>query len=227
MKRIAITGYKGNIGKILTKALKNKYSLVLLDLPNDNILNYQKTKQKLSSCDTIIHLAWNCFTENVSNHKKDPKNLQMSFNIYKLAKELKIKRVIMASSVHVHDIETIRKNNKKITNTTKTNPISPYGKDKVFLENEGRKYAKFFEVICIRYGGVAPKKSPWGDCYFVGLTHPDLVSLIKKCINTRTLPKKFITLFGVSKNKYRIHDLENPLNWKPKDDAIEFYNINL
>lgn len=221
MEKIVITGYKGNIGQVLANGLQNIYSLILLDLPETNLIQKENFKEKIIGANTIIHLAWNSKGENVSNDLRDENNLLMVKNILQTAKEKKIKRVILASSVNVHNIN--RNLPFKINLETPPNPKSKYGEDKVKIEKLGKEYSKFLEIVCVRFGGVAPLSHPWGDCDYVGLSYNDCIDLIKNLIKTKIIPDNYQIIYGVSNNELGIHDLKNFLNWIPKDDAKDFY----
>ena len=51
--------------------------MILIDLPNTDILDYRTFKNKLKNrnIEAIIHLAWNCKVENFSSDQSDPNNL--------------------------------------------------------------------------------------------------------------------------------------------------------
>ena len=118
---------------------------------------------------------------------------------------------------------------KKLMNVKrKPIPTSPYGQHKIDMENLGKKYSKKgLEVICIRFGGIAPLGHYWEDVSVAGLAHPDLISLVIICIESKKVPHNFTILYGVSQNKKRIHDFSNPFKWKPKFDAEKFYKNHI
>lgn len=220
MKKIAITGSNGTIGSILKKGL-SEYSINSLDLPKYDVRNYKNIKRRLRGNDVVIHLAWDTKTDSVSSGKINPDNSLMFWNVYKGSLESKVRRVIMASSIHADTFYGWKKSKLK---NTKTIPIpdSPYGSHKVFMESLGRYYAQQgLEVICIRFGGVIKNDKPpsKGNPYerAAWLSHRDCIELIKKCIEAKNVPNNFVIINGVSNNKKRIHDISNPFGWKPKD----------
>lgn len=229
-KTICITGYKGNIGQVLTAGLKHEYELLLLDLPDTNLLDYQMVKNQLKDkhISVIIHLAWNCKTENYASKASDPNNLTMANHVYQVALELKIPKVIMASSVHTHDVYKIinEELNVIIDLNTKPDPVSPYGESKIKIEETGKQFSKKgIQVICIRFGGVCTQASPWSDTPYLGLSHPDCVDLLEQCIESN-IKNNYLIIYGVSDNDKAIHNLKNPINWTPKIKATDFYHIN-
>ena len=229
-KTICITGYKGSIGQVLTNGLKDKHDLILLDLPDTNIVNYEHFKHRLENknVNAIIHLAWNCDIENFASNQADPDNLIMANHVYQAAFDLNIPKVIMASSVHTHDVHRIidEELNVAIDLNTQPNPVSPYGETKLKIEKTGRQWSKKgLQVICIRFGGVGPKESHWADTPYLGLSHPDCVDLVGQCIRS-TVKNNFLIIYGISDNEKAFHKLENEINWIPKIKATDFYNIN-
>ena len=91
-----------------------------------------------------------------SKNNFDEKNFKMSENIFRACKETNVPRLIVASSVHCHNIKYLENANytNYINIKTPTNPSSSYGKDKVKIEDLGKNYSKFYDVVCIRFGGI-------------------------------------------------------------------------
>lgn len=219
MKKIAITGSKGRIGTVLRKGLAGKFQITQIAKPKHNVKNYKQLLKTVKGHDVIIHLAWNTKVDNVGTNKIDPDNALMFWNVYRAALKAKVKRVIVASSVHADFFYKWPK--KKMSPYSSPTPDSPYGAHKVFMESLGKYYStKGLEVICIRFGGVLannnpvhrdhPERAAW-------FSHRDCVSLITACISAKKVPNNFAIIYGVSNNKRRIHSTMNPFGWKPKD----------
>ncbi len=219
MKKVLITGSDGRIGKILVEGLKNKYNLVFADLPGVDIRAYSSLKEVANGCFAIVHLAWNTKTENFQSHKIDEENTLMYENIYKISKELGIKRLIIASSIHADDFRKERKELLKVSDNSR--PLNPYGAHKVSMENLGKNYAsKDLQIVCVRFGAVGYATSDMGgEGSAVWLSPEDCVSLINKILSVDKLKKDFEIVYGVSNNKTKVHDLGNSFGWKPKDDS--------
>jgi len=221
MKKIIITGAKGTIGTVLRKGLLKEYSITGLDLPEFDVRDYQKLLQVFPDHNTVIHLAWDTKTENEKSERINSDNCLMTSNVYQATLETKIKRVIMASSVHADEFlgwkgPGLLKPDKIPT------PANPYGANKVFMEALGRYYAKYkgLEVICIRFGWVNPENLPNGHLDRLNLTwlsHQDCIDLVKKCIEAKEVSQNFCIIYGVSNNSKRVHNLKNPFGWIPKD----------
>lgn len=222
-KRIAITGANGTIGSVLRKGLK-ECEITLLDLPDTDVRDYERLLEIFPEHDVIVHLAWDTQIENFRSGKIDPDNALMTYNVYRAAIGSKVRRVIMASSVHADDFYNW-KGPKLLSPERMPEPDSPYGADKVFMEALGKYYSKKgLEVVCIRFGGVNAENRPLGEHYenAVWLSHEDCVELIKSCIEAKDIPSNFSIVYGVSDNESRIHDFSNPFGWHPKDNANNF-----
>lgn len=229
-EKIIITGAKGNIGRILTEGLQAEYTITGLDLPQYDVRDFKTLLEVFPGHSAVIHLAWDTETDNMSSGRINPENALMFENVYRAAVETRVKRVIMASSVHA-DRFYLPRSMKPLNPYDTPHPDSPYGADKVFMESLGRWYAhaKNLEVICIRFGGIGPENKPFqvtdpSDIKQVAeknvwLSHRDAISLIKSCIEAPSIPSSFAIIYGISNNLGRIHDISNPVGWVPQDDC--------
>ena len=214
MKKVIITGSKGTIGQVLLKGLRG-YKIEGLDLPDFDILDYKNLRDKIKNTDVIIHLAWANFNAN-SDHIS-PINIEMANNIYRASIEMKIPRLIMASSIQADDFRNYDK--KELLSIDKIpTPVSAYGATKVFIESLGRYYSNNndLEVICPRFGGINDlddKKE--GEYSRIYLSHEDCISAVDKCIFAKVVPNKFSVFYVVSDNKNKIHNIANDFDWNP------------
>lgn len=218
--KVAILGSEGKIGSILKDNLKN-FKITSFDYPEVDVRDYQELLKSIKNQDAVINLAFNSskhLKENARNDVYLPDNSLMTYNVYRAALEGKVKRVIMASSVHADNFYNYEGTKKLRTNRVPT-PTTPYGANKVFTESLGRYYAgKGLEVICIRFGGVNrqnkhPKNDFWEGA--VWLKHQDLINLINACLKAKNIKNNFALVNAVSNNKNRIHDTSNQFGWKP------------
>jgi nucleoside-diphosphate-sugar epimerase len=221
MQKIIITGHRGIVGQILVKGLTNNYRIVGVGLPELNIAHdYAQLKEITAGANCIVHLAWD--TEvGFTNELYNPDDLTMACNIYRVAIENGIERVIIASSVHADRYsDWDGPGLKRVTDIP--NPDSPYGAAKVYVEALGKFYAgKGLEVVCIRLGGVTPEDSKQIDELLfdkVYLSHRDCTDLFAKVIAAETVPS-YTLMYAVSDNKTRIHDVSNPFQWVPQDSS--------
>ena len=139
--------FSGKIKNILNKKSKN-LKIIKADIRN---LNRKKINSKI---DYIIHLA---ALGSVPRSFKDPietnsVNVDGSINIIELAKNLKCKKFIFASSSSVYG----NSKNKEKKETDKKNPISPYGVSKLAFENYAEIFSNFYKLktIGIRFFNV-------------------------------------------------------------------------
>lgn len=226
-KKVVITGSEGQIGSILKSGLGKDFELYLIDKRAKKKKNnyrldiskeYKKLKSVIKSKDAIIHLAWDNF-EDFPNDRIVSDNKLMAENVYRAASEVKLRRIIIASSVHANDC--CIKQGKLISALDNPCPDTPYGASKIYIESLGKYYAKHhgLQVICIRFGGINPgnkvmyKEDPNYDK--VLLYKEDCINLIRKCINTKKVPSNFAVFYAISNNANRIHSVKNFLNWKP------------
>lgn len=189
MKKVLLTGSEGIIGQVLLKGLKD-WEITKFDSElGHDASDFNKLEQMSQGHDAIIHLAWN-MTENWHTGKTHPHNLIMAQNVYEVALKNNIKRVIMASSVHVEDYRN-----------DKPGPDSPYGQSKLQIEKMGESYAKKgLEVVCVRFGGVNPANTPEKDPIEakIFLSHEDCVKIIQSLLEAPTIPNSYQIIYAIS-----------------------------
>lgn len=238
MKNVLVTGGAGRIAAVISKQLGEKFSFDFVDInPTggqhkavinrlDIGANYPGLRNAMLGKDVVIHLAWNS-NENWRSLITVPENKTMLENVYRAAVEAKVKRVIMASSVHADDYQNFRGENSGIVGFARTShnyrgPDSPYGATKIYMEALGEWYSNRheLEVICVRFGGVAVDDKPREEKNYdkIWLSRRDCANLVACCINAEIAPMKFSVFYGVSWNSGRLHDWENPVGWEPQDD---------
>ncbi|MBU4204765.1 NAD(P)-dependent oxidoreductase [Patescibacteria group bacterium] len=226
-KRIVITGSQGSLGMILQDGLKDSFDLLCIDKISQNktfaidLANeYEKFKDLLNKDDVIIHLAWD-MREDFPNENIVQQNKMMAENIYRVAVEKKISRVIIASSVHVNDYSNAMVG-EYISPMSENFPDTPYGAGKVYIEHLGRFFSRKYslEVVCLRFGGVNKynkimfNEDPLYDR--VLLYKEDLIELVRMCIEVDKVPNNFAAFYAVSNVLGRVHSLDNFLGWRPK-----------
>lgn len=244
--KILITGSKGLIGGILTKELERGFDVYGIDIQGNksqrifktDISNLGKLRNVFAGIfplDYIIHLAGD------SEVKADwpsvlKNNIIGTKNIYELAREYKVKKMIFASSNHVTGgYEGIppklhkEQNPKIISIKDSIRPDSDYGTSKVFGESLARQYFELYGIssICLRIGSVLKDDNPAQDERFIKtwLSHRDLVQLVEKSILSDI---GFGIYYGVSNNKGKFWDIssaEKEIGYNPKDNASDKINI--
>ncbi len=236
--KIFITGASGTIGSVLMKCLSEKYDVIGVDKISSNnvvtldIVNEQEKLQKLlKGVDVVIHLAWNVKESGTSLEMPVSENKTMAEVMYALSLEQKVKKFILASSVHVslghidYRYPEIVENHKtlhtkKITTQEKFFPLGVYGASKVYLEALGKAYSKRgLEIISVRFGNVTHDDS-FGE-YPFWLSHRDCCQFIDRCIKTKNLPQ-YSVFFAISDNPcnpFDLSDAQSQLGYKPKDQS--------
>lgn len=223
MGTVLITGSSGIIGSVLKQGLKDKYQIRGVDLPDD-ISRYGILWSQMAGVDTVIHLARRFDVQAERRMRIYPQNVEIDVNIFTGVVEAKVKRLVMASSVHAD-------NHRDPTTLGPLGipgsyyPATPYGVYKLIGEEVGKALSKQFdfEFIGIRFGGVTRDNSvKTGEGQTATwLSHNDLVSVIDACLAAEPVPKRSTVFYAVSKNTDSIHDTSNPFGWKPKDNSAD------
>ena len=241
--KILITGSRGLIGKILARALSDRFEIYGLDIIsrsqgkyfNMDISNFPKLEsvfKKLPRLYAIIHLAaespvngtWESVLRN---------NIIGTRNIYECARKYKIQRVIFASSNHVtgayEGIPPKLHKQKKPRIISVNDPVRPdsyYGTSKIFGEAIARQFFELHKIssICLRIGTVIKSDDPTKNerQMLTWLSHRDLIQLVEKSLFSKVL---FGIYYGISDNKGKFWDISNTkkeLGYKPKDNASKF-----
>lgn len=106
--KILITGESGTIGKVLMRCLAEKHDVLGIDkVHSDNVMSLdiakepERLKESLEGIDTVIHLAWDVREAGTSLNPAIPENTATGETMYALSLDQKVKRFILASSVHV------------------------------------------------------------------------------------------------------------------------------
>ena len=247
MKNILITGGAGLVGSVLTKGLKDKFNISILDIKKvdgvdshtGDISNIESIMPAFKGIDTVVHLAgdrrvhgdWDSILNN---------NIIGLYNIYEAARLSGVKRVVFASSQHAtggfYDVEPysfiekgeyekLPKDYKPLDETCRIRPDSFYGASKSFGESMSSYYSDFHDIstINIRIGWVISDDDPnfSGISLTLWLSHRDIVQIIDLSINA---PKeiKYDTFYATSDNYWKIWSIEKAkkiLGYKPFDGA--------
>ena len=238
MMKILITGASGTIGSVLMKCLSEKHHVIGIDkVSSKNVMTLdianeqERLYELLKDIDAVIHLAWDIKEAGTALDVAITENKIMGEIMYAFSLEQKVKRFILASSVHVsfghinythpgivedHNIL----HGKKITTGDGYFPLGIYGASKVYLETLGKAYCeKGLQVVAVRFGNVT-KDNGFGE-YPFWLSHGDCCQFIEKCIETKNLPK-YSVFFAISDNPcnpFDLSDAQSLLGYEPKDKS--------
>jgi nucleoside-diphosphate-sugar epimerase len=236
--KILITGASGTIGKVLMKCLAEKHECIGIDkIPSQDVTVVDIANEQsqvlnlLKNVDVVIHLAWDVRETGTLLNRSIPENKVMGEIMYALSLEQKVKRIILASSVHVsfghinyrhpgivenHEIL----HEKKITTRDEVFPLGTYGASKVYLEALGKAYSeKGLQVIAVRFGNVTDNDN-FGE-YPFWLSHRDCCQFIEKCIEANELPN-YSVFFAISDNPcnpFDLSDARTKLEYNPNDKS--------
>jgi nucleoside-diphosphate-sugar epimerase len=217
MTRVLITGSAGCIGTVLTRRLP--YSVTGLDLPEHDISDYKLLVDQCAGQDAVVHLAGDFKAENWRSGTIEPQNFQLDLNVLRAAVEARVRRVVLASSVHTDDFPAHAGTALLTVDRPNQTPTSPYGAHKHFLEGLGRHFAAHegIEVVAIRFGGVTPEDASGDEGWnpVVYLSHADLVACVRAAVEAPLPSSGFAVFYAVSDNVGRVHDTANALGWRP------------
>jgi nucleoside-diphosphate-sugar epimerase len=242
IKNILITGYCGYVGTNLIPYLTYNYpeykfygydnSYFYLNNLNpssniENLLNYtypysdiRKFNKKILSdfkIDTIIHLAA-ISNDPISNKFEDLTkdiNIKASYHLALLAKELGVKNFVFASSCSVYGYAE----EGEVNEESKTNPLTPYAKSKLFIENSLLDLADSnFKVTCLRFATACG----WSDRLRLDLVLNDFVAsaLVNKKIEIMSDGTPWRPLINT-------WDMARAINWAIHRDGNNYEIVNV
>lgn len=246
MSKILITGATGTIGTNLTRHLKDKHDLVLVDI------DFSSFPEELESGVTLIQEdltepdAWDGLLDDIeyviqlaANPDPDADfydelvglNYVLPQNLYKKALEAnKLKRIIFASSIHASDAYP---DDVQVKVSDQVRPDDLYGVSKAYLEALASYYAynKNIESIGIRIGDYKSDDTELEpDTDFNGMamyfSARDMNHLIDCCLDA-TLLEPYLLVNGISNNSFPRLDIQSArihLGYNPQDNAFERLN---
>lgn len=268
-KKVLVTGAAGTISRQILPAFRDRYDLVLLDsnpagdnaiietdLSNPDLDTY---RAHFKDVDAVVHnvrsiqpgirtgaprqwLADRPGSENPDGYFVERRSVDMAFNVYRLALEEGIPRVVVASSNHAADwYETKLHNGSLDTIGPDVFPLSDnfYGWAKATYEHLGFLFATgrlggVVENVQIRIG--APRPILGADFDGDEVSHKrdlgayisprDMAQLYMKSIETEDIHNEdgipFQIFYGVSNNTRAFWSIANArrvIGYAPEDDS--------
>ena len=254
--KVGITGAGGRVGKIITDGLAEKYQLTLfirekqpdtalnLKIVKVNLSKAEEIKGKFAGLDAVIHLAANPGTRTPWETVLAD-NIVATYNVLEEARQSGVKRVVFASTNHVQNAAAMGATEFSVSPAFTQRgiplklsdppaPDSYYGVSKLFGEDLGRYYSRFFglEFISVRIGWAAPKIPPpvlkrtkEEEMHVRGLylSPGDCVELFIRTLEVKT---NFLIVYGLSNTRYPIFDMTETkklLGYYPKDNEEEYF----
>lgn len=173
--KILVTGGLGYIGYFTIKELikDNKNEIFVIDdfSNNQNLKNFKNFKIKIiksdfsstknlknifkKKIDIVIHLAsFKKVQESISNPKKYfINNVTKTKKFLKICMKFNVNKIIFASSASIYG----KQKKLKVKENDMPNPLSPYAKNKIDIENYIKKLAnqKKIKYVILRYFNIA------------------------------------------------------------------------
>lgn len=232
---ILITGGAGFIGRYLTEKLLVSNQVTIYDnLSNSSIenifflinngvkfikgdvLDFEKLLECSKNFDVVIHLAAKSDVRESVINPKDTINVNLNgtINVLKCCVQNKIKKIIFASSAAVYgDCKEL-----PITEKSKTEPLSPYGKSKLDAEKKIREFADEFgfNAISLRIFNVYGKGQ-----------NENYAGVISKFVKNIS-ENKPIVIYGdgeQTRDFISVHDVVEAFECAINSDKNETYNI--
>ncbi len=269
-KRVLVTGAAGTVSRQLLPAFRDRYDLVLLDsnasssendiievdLSNPDIETY---REYFKGVDAVVHnvrstqpgiktsaprqwLPDRPGSESPDGYFVERRSVDMAFNMYRLAMEENVQRVIVASSNHAADwYETKLHNGALDTIGPEVFPLSDnfYGWAKATYEHLGFLFAtgrlgRVLENVQVRIG--APRAIRSADFEGDDVSHKrdlgayisprDMQQLYVKSIEAENIRNEdgipFQIFYGVSNNTRAFWSIANArrvIGYQPEDDS--------
>ena len=264
-KKIVLTGACGRISSLLLPALRERYDLVLLDVkttdrdgnPVDGVrmadlcvTDRDKYREYFQGADAIVHNGFVGHAGSANPFEAELCNVQMAYNIYQLAWEENVRRVVMTSSNHAADFyESLILDGKMdvVTPEMQNRSYGYYGWAKDAYEHLGFVFAvgqmnggRPLDNVQIRIG--APRETDLskvdpGDlrrmrrCLGAYISQRDLQQLYVKSIDAGDICDDngvpFRIFYGISGNAHGFWSLVSAreiIGYEPRDDSsIKFH----
>lgn len=239
MNIVAVTGAAGTVGRAVTTQLSDGFSVVGIDRPDIDILTDREgLARAMQGSDVVVHLAYDpgepgAAREDWRSVARNPVNAALFDAVLDTARRVGAGLFLHASSVHVEDTlawsRAPRPPLRALPGTFETVPASGYGRAKRDEEARLRAAARHFPrgAVSLRLGGVTADDQPLRHHdepavleheRRVWLSHADLGELVTAIIRTRDAPG-FDTVYAVSDNPGRFHDVSNRYGWAPRQSS--------
>ncbi len=267
-KKVVFTGACGAIAGVLLPALRERYDLTLLDTRTTNrdgnevagvqlvdLMNKDRDSYRhfFVGAGAVVHCAYYRIHDQGDDiyFSSELANLQLTYNVYQVAWEERVRRLVAASTNHAADFyENYALDGKAPMVTPDQNASDNwYGWGKIAFEQIGQVFAsgvthggRPLENVQIRIGG--PRETdvaaaPLGDlrrmrrALAVYISQRDMSQLFIKSIETEDinddLGVSFQIFYGISANPHAIWSIANArrvISYAPQDNSEErFFDL--
>ena len=262
-KKVVVTGASGTIAGVLLPALRERYDLTLLDervsdskgkavagVQVVDLMNKDRDRYRhhFTSADAVVHCAYYRVKSQGDDayFSSELANLQMSYNVYQVAWEERVRRLVAASTNHAADFyEGYALDGETPMVTPDMNASDNwYGWAKIAFEQIGQVFAsgathggRPLENVQIRIGG--PRETDLTDAQpgdlrrmrralAVYISQRDMSQLFVKSIETEDIRNDYAVPFqifyGISANSHAIWSIGNArrvIGYTPQDNSEE------
>lgn len=265
-RKVVLTGASGTIASVLLPALRERYDLCLLDARKTNqdgaevagvqvvdLLDKDRDRYRhhFAGADAIVHCAY--FRQHGQGDdvyfSSELENLQLAYNVYQVAWEEGVRRLVAASTNHAADFYENYALDGWVSMVTPDMNASDnwYGWAKIAFEQIGQVYAsgvspggRPLENVQIRIGGPREtdvENAPLGDlrrmrrALAVYISQRDMAQLFIKSIETADIRDElglpFQIFYGISDNPHAIWSIANArrvIGYDPQDNSeVRFF----
>ena len=267
-KKVVLTGASGTIAGVLLPALRERYNLTLLDTRTTDkngdvvadvqivdLLNKDRDSYRhhFAGADAVVHCAFYRVHDRGDDtyFSSELQNLQLTYNVYQVAWEERVRRLVAASTNHAADFyeNYALDGTAPMVTPDKNGSDNWYGWAKIAFEQIGQVYAtgvthegRPLENMQIRIGG--PRETdvaavPLGDlrrmrrALAVYISRRDMSQLFIKSIETDDIRSElgvpFQIFYGISANPHAIWSIANArrvIGYAPQDNSEErFFDL--
>ena len=230
MKKVLITGAAGDIGSVLRKKFRDRYTLRLTDIDtpedldgneefvNADLRDFEAIKKVCEGMDAVVHLGGivgvDSWEENLAT------NINGTHNVFESARLAGASRVVCASSVHAVGFYP---RSQTIGVDEKVLPDGHYGLCKAISEAIGAMYAEKYglKVMAVRIGNNSPE--PTNERLLsIWISHRDIAQLVGIGLDNPDL--RYEIVYGVSANTRSWWDNSTAerLGYRPEDNAEDW-----
>ncbi len=239
---ILITGAAGRIGSALVGHLdacgSQSYDLRLADLQEAGERSIQLDVTDLTACrkacegvDTVVHLAGVASPDSPFEAIL-PVNITGTYNVFRAASEVGVRRVVFASSAQVIEGYPL---DVQVRADMPVRPKNLYGVSKAFGEVLAAYFAyqEGLEAVAVRIGAFEyPREwNRMGARDLSAWASPrDLCVLLTQCIEVDLGDDPFFIAHGISDNRFKRLDLTETrvrLGYAPEEDAFKVWQVGL